>query len=388
MKDFTYYNPTKIIFGKDTEKEVGSETIKFSNKVLLHYGGSSIKKYGLYDKVIKSLKEAGVEIFELPGVKPNPRLDLVYEGIKMCRENNIEFILAVGGGSAIDSAKAIAAGVNYAGDVWELFVSSEKEFAEILPIGVVLTIPAAGSENSDSTVITKEEGMLKRYCGHQNMRPRFSILNPELTFTLPDEQTVYGISDILAHLMERYFTRVDNVDLTDRLLEGTMKSLIKNAYLVKKTPDNYDVRAEIMWAGTIAHNGLLDTGRIGDWASHDIEHELSGIYDIAHGAGLSVIFPAWMKYVYKTDIRRFAQFASRVWGVDSYLNEEEFMALEGIRMLENFYKDINLPVRLSQVKINSERLEEMAAKCADRGPVGKFVSLESKDILEIYKLAL
>jgi alcohol dehydrogenase YqhD (iron-dependent ADH family) len=388
MKDFTYYNPTKIIFGKDTEKEVGLETIKFSNKVLLHYGGSSIKKYGLYDKVIKSLKEAGVEIFELPGVKPNPRLDLVYEGIKMCRENNIEFILAVGGGSAIDSAKAIAAGVNYAGDVWELFVSSEKEFAEILPIGVVLTIPAAGSENSDSTVITKEEGMLKRYCGHQNMRPRFSILNPELTFTLPDEQTVYGISDILAHLMERYFTRVDNVDLTDRLLEGTMKSLIKNAYLVKKTPDNYDVRAEIMWAGTIAHNGLLDTGRIGDWASHDIEHELSGIYDIAHGAGLSVIFPAWMKYVYKTDIKRFAQFASRVWGVDSYLNEEEFMALEGIRMLENFYKDINLPVRLSQVKINSERLEEMAAKCADRGPVGKFVSLESKDILEIYKLAL
>lgn len=388
MKDFTYYNPTKIIFGKDTEKKVGSETRKFSNKVLLHYGGSSIKKYGLYDKVIKSLKEADIEIFELPGVKPNPRLGLVYEGIKMCRENNIEFILAVGGGSVIDSAKAIAAGVKYPGDVWELFVSSEKEFAEILPIGVILTIPAAGSENSDSTVITKEEGMLKRYCGHQNMRPRFSILNPELTFTLPAEQTVYGISDILAHLMERYFTRVDNVDLTDRLIEGTMKSLIKNAYLVKKTPDDYDARAEIMWAGTIAHNGLLDTGRIGDWASHEIEHELSGIYDIAHGAGLSVVFPAWMKYVYKTDIKRFAQFASRVWGVDSYLNEEEFMALEGIRMLENFYKDIDLPVRLSQIKINSDRFEEMAAKCADRGPVGKFVELESKDILEIYKLAL
>ena len=388
MKNFTYHNPTKIIFGKDAEKKVGTETRKYSNKILLHYGGSSIKKYGLYDKVIKYLKEENIEIFELGGVQPNPRLGLVYEGIKVCRENNIDFILAVGGGSAIDSAKAIASGVKYPGDVWELFASSEKNFAEILPLGVILTIPAAGSEDSDSSVITKEEGLLKRYCGHPGMRPKFSILNPELTFTLPPEQTVYGISDILAHLMERYFTTVRNVDLTDRLIEGTMKSLIKNAYLVTQTPDDYDVRAEIMWSGTIAHNGLLDTGRIGDWASHDIEHELSAIYDIAHGAGLSVIFPAWMKYVYKTDIKRFAQFASRVWGIDSYFNDEEFMALEGIRMLENFYKDIKLPIRLSQLKINSDKFEEMAAKCADRGPVGKFVELESKDILEIYKLAL
>ena len=388
MKNFTYFNPIKIIFGREKEKKVGAEVKKYGNRVLLHYGGASIKKYGLYEKVIKSLKDESIEVFELGGVQPNPRLGLVYEGIKICKKNNIDFILAVGGGSVIDSAKAIASGVNYPGDVWELYSSSDKKFAEIIPLGVILTIPAAGSEGSDSSVITKEEGMLKRYCGHPDMQPKFSILNPELTFTLPPEQTVYGISDILAHLMERYFTRIENVDLTDRLIEGTMKSLIKNAYLVKKTPDNYDVRAEIMWCGTIAHNGLLDTGRIGDWASHDIEHELSGIYDIAHGAGLSVIFPAWMKYVYKTGIKRFAQFASRVWGLDAYLNEEEFMALEGIRMLENFYKDMGLPIRLGQLKIGSDRFEEMATKCVHKGLVGKFVELGSKDIIEIYKLAL
>ncbi|MHB1336708.1 MAG: iron-containing alcohol dehydrogenase [Candidatus Humimicrobiaceae bacterium] len=388
MKNFTFFNPTKIIFGKSTEQQVGIETRKYADKVLLHYGGSSIKKYGLYDKVLKSLKDEGIEVFELGGVKPNPRLSLVYEGIKICRENDINFILAVGGGSSIDSAKAISCGVKYPGDVWELYQLREKKFGEILPIGVILTIPAAGSETSDSSVITKEEGMLKRYCGCPDMRPRFSILNPELTFTLPREQTVYGISDILAHLMERYFTQVENVDLTDRLIEGTMKSLIKNAYLVLEDPNNYDVRAEIMWNGTIAHNDLLDTGRIADWGSHDIEHELSAIYDIAHGAGLSIIFPAWMKFVYKHGIKKFTQFASRVWGVDSYFNEEEYMALEGIRLLESFYRDLGLPTRLSEIKITSEKFEEMANKCIDKGLVGNFVKLDSKDIVEIYKLAL
>jgi alcohol dehydrogenase YqhD (iron-dependent ADH family) len=388
MKNFTFFNPTKIIFGESAEQQVGIETKKYADKVLLHYGGSSIKKYGLYDKVLKSLKDEGIQVFELGGVKPNPRLSLVYEGIRICRENDINFILAVGGGSTLDSAKAIACGVKYPGDVWELYEPKEKKFGEILPIGVILTIPAAGSETSNSSVITKEEGMLKRYCGHPGMRPRFSILNPELTFTLPKEQTVYGISDILAHLMERYFTQEKNVDLTDRLIEGTMKSLIKNAYLVLEDPNNYDVRAEIMWSGTIAHNDLLDTGRIADWGSHDIEHELSAIYDIAHGAGLSIIFPAWMKFVYKHGIKRFTQFASRVWGVDSYFNEEEYMALEGIRLLESFYRDLGLPTRLSEIKITSENFEEMANKCTDRGPVSNFVKLGSKDVVEIYKLAL
>ncbi len=388
MQNFVYYSPTKIIFGKDSESCIGTETKKYSNRILLHYGSSSIKKSGLYDRVINSLKKEAIEIFELPGVKPNPRLSLVYEGIELCKKNNINFILAVGGGSVIDSAKAIASGVKYTGDVWELFASSENKFEKILPIGVILTIPAAGSESSDSCVITKEEGMLKRACAHQELRPRFSILNPELTFTLPKEQSFYGISDILAHMMERYFTRVSHVDLTDRLLEGAMKSLIKNACAVLRAPYNYDIRAEIMWCGTVAHSDLLGTGRIGDWASHNIEHELSGIYDVAHGAGLSVIFPAWMKYVYKTDIKRFAQFASRVWGLDSYFNDEEYMAFEGISMLENFYKSVSLPVRLSQLNIGSDRLEEMAEKCAEAGPVGNFVELDKADILKIYELAL
>lgn len=388
MQDFIYFNPTKIIFGKNSEASIGTETKKYSNRILLHYGSSSIKKSGLYDRITDSLKKEGIEIFELPGVQPNPRLSLVYKGIEICKKNNINFIVAVGGGSVIDSAKAIASGVNYQGDVWELFTSSENKFKDIIPIGVVLTIPAAGSESSDSCVITKEEGMLKRVCAHQELRPRFSILNPELTFTLPEEQTVYGISDILAHMMERYFTRVRNVDLTDRLLEGAMKSLIRNASAVLKDPFNYDIRAEIMWCGTVAHSDLLGTGRIGDWASHNIEHELSGIYDIAHGAGLSVIFPAWMKYVYKTDIKRFAQFASRVWGLDSYFNDEEYMALEGIGMLENFYKSVGLPIRLAQLDIGADRLEEMAEKCAETGTVGNFVELDKTDILKIYKLAL
>lgn len=388
MKNFTFFNSTKIIFGKSTEQQVGKETKKYADKVLLHYGGSSIKKFGLYDKVLKSLKDEGIQVYELGGVKPNPRLSLVYEGIRICKENNINFILAVGGGSSIDSAKAIAAGVKYPGDVWELFEKKGKTFGEIVPLGVILTIPAAGSEASDSSVITKEEGMLKRYYGHPNMLPKFSILNPELTFTLPKEQTVYGISDILAHLMERYFTQEKNVDLTDRLIEGSMKSLIKNAYLVLEDPNNYDIRAEIMWIGTVAHNNLLDTGRVADWGSHDIEHELSGIYDIPHGAGLSIIFPAWMKYVCKHGIKRFTQFASRVWGVDSYFNEEEYMAIEGIRRIENFYRDLGLPTRLSEFKITAQKFEEMANKCIDRGPVGNFVKLESKDIVEIFKLAL
>ena len=388
MKNFTFYNPTKIIFGKSAEQQVGRETKKYADKVLLHYGGSSIKKFGLYDKVLKSLKDEGIQVFELGGVKPNPRLSLVYEGIKICRENNISFILAVGGGSSIDSAKAIAAGVKYPGDVWELYIQKEKKFSEILPVGVILTIPAAGSESSDSSVITKEEGMLKRYCGHSDMIPRFSILNPELTFTLPKEQTVYGISDILAHLMERYFTQEKNVDFTDRLIEGSMKSLIKNAHLVLGDPNNYDTRAEIMWNGTIAHNNILDTGREADWGSHDIEHELSGMYDIPHGAGLSIIFPAWMKYVYKNGIKRFTQFASRVWGVDSYFDEEEYMALEGIKMLESFYKILGLPTRLGELKITAEKFEEMAEKCIHKGEVSNFIKLGSKDIVEIFKLAL
>lgn len=387
MENFVFHNPTKIIFGKGEEERVGNEVKKYADKILFHYGSSSIKKYGLYDKVIKSLRDENIEIVELPGVQPNPRLSLIHEGIKICKEKNINFILAVGGGSVIDSAKAIAAGAKYEGDVWDFYKTHGKTAKDILPIGVILTIPAAGSETSNSSVITREEGWLKRYFSHENMRPKFAILNPEITFTLPKEQTAYGISDILAHGMERYFTNTKNVDFTDRMLEAAFKSLIRNAYIVMENPKDYDARAEIMWIGTVIHNDLLGTGRVEDWASHDIEHELSGIYDIPHGAGLSIVFPSWMKYVCQNDFKRFAQFAQRVFGIEAYFGEETSMAKEGIRRLESFYKDLGLPIRLKELNISSDRFEEMAEKCVHRGPVGNFAKLNKKDIISIYRSA-
>ncbi|MGI5849700.1 MAG: iron-containing alcohol dehydrogenase, partial [Christensenellales bacterium] len=327
MRDFRFLSPTQIIFGKNTQSAAGVETKKYGSKVLLHYGGGHIKKSGLYQQIIDSLNEAEVEYIELGGVQPNPRLGLVKQGVALCREKGVDFVLAVGGGSVIDSAKAIALGVLYDGDVWD-FYSGKARPKETLPVGVVLTIPAAGSEASDSSVITNDG--YKRGLTTNVQRARFAIMNPELSFTLPPYQTACGISDIMAHVMERYFTNVPNVELTDRLCEATLKTVINNAYIVMEQPDNYDARAEIMWAGTLAHNNLLSTGRIGDFASHQIEHELSAINDVAHGAGLSVIFPAWMKYVYKHDIARFTQFAVRVWNVEQSFSDPEKTVLEGI----------------------------------------------------------
>lgn len=389
MINFVFKNPTKIIFGKDTENSVGKETKVYSDKILLHYGGGSIKKSGLYDRVRKSLDEAGIEVFELAGVMPNPRLSLVQEGIKLCRDKGINFILAVGGGSVIDSAKAIAAGVPYKGNVWDFF-SGKAYPAEALPVGVVLTIPAAGSESSDSAVITNEDGWYKRGLTNECLFPVFAIMNPELTFTLPAYQTACGAADIMAHIMERYFTNVRDVDFTDRLCEATLKTMINNVPRALNNPTDYAARAEIMWAGTVAHNNLLSTGRIGDWASHGIEHELSAIYDIAHGAGLAIVFPAWMKYVYRHDIKRFAQFAHRVWNVEYNAFNIEETALKGISALESFFASIGLPVRLSQANIDEAHLEEMADKCTGSGSwsIGNFVKLNRDDVLNIYKLAL
>ncbi|MFW6023008.1 MAG: iron-containing alcohol dehydrogenase [Halanaerobiaceae bacterium] len=387
MKNFRFSNPTEIIFGKGTEHEVGEITKEHGGKVLLHYGGGSIKKYGLYDKVIKSLEKAGVEYIELGGVQPNPRLQMVYEGIQLCRENNVDFILAVGGGSVIDSAKAIAVGVPYQKDVWNFYVGKDQP-EEALPVGVVLTIPAAGSESSVSSVITKEDGMLKRGFNHNLIRPQFAIMNPEITFTLPQYQTSCGVVDMMAHIMERYFTNVDHVDVTDRLCESTLKTIMDNALIIMDEPENYDARAEIMWAGTLAHNGLLGTGRIGDWSSHGIEHEISGIYDVAHGAGLAVVFPAWMKFVYKHNVDRFVQFATRVFNIEQNFDEPERTALEGIKRLENFFKRINMPISLEELDVPDDRLEEMAGKCVpDDGKRGNFVPLSQEDVLEIYKIA-
>jgi hypothetical protein len=388
MHNFEYFNNVKFIFGKDTVTKVGELVAAQGKKVLLHYGGGSIKKSGLYDTIMKSLKESSLEVVELGGVVSNPRLSKVYEGIEVCKAEKIDFILAVGGGSVIDSAKAIAAGVHYDGDVWDLYIG-EGNVESTVPLGTILTIPAAGSEVSPNTIITKEEGQLKRGFSHISLRPVFSILNPELTFTLPEYQTTCGMVDMLAHTFERYFTTVRFVEVTDRMSEGLMKSIINIAPKLIADPNNYELRAEIMWAGTIAHNGLLGTGRIEDWASHMIEHEVSGIYDIAHGAGLSIVFPAWMKYVYKNDMPRFAQWANRVFDIEINTFNLEETILKGINALERFYQSINMPIRLTDASIDIERIEEMADKATNNGAgtVGSFVELTRDDIVNIYKLA-
>jgi alcohol dehydrogenase len=386
MENFTFQNATRIIFGKGSEAGTGRETARHGKKALLHYGGGSIRASGLYDRVCSSLREAGVEFVELGGVKPNPRLSLVQEGIRLCRDRKIDFILAVGGGSVIDSAKAIAIGVPYKGDVWD-FYTKKLPVTQSLPVGVVLTIPAAGSESSNGSVITNEQGAYKKDAGGECMRPQFAIMNPELTFTLPAYQTACGAADIMAHVMERYFTRVQSVDFTDRLCEATLRTIIENVPVALAKPDDYDSRAEIMWASTIAHNDLLGTGRVGDWASHMIEHELSGIYDVAHGAGLAVVFPAWMKHVYRNDVSRFARFASRVWGVEPRFDWPERTALEGIGRAKTFFRDIGLPTSLKELGVTDDRTEEMAKKATEKGPLGSFVKLGFSDVVSIYKLA-
>ena len=388
MQNFNFIIPTRIIFGKDAEQSVGSELKKHSQKVLLHYGGGSIKKIGLYDKVVQSLKAENIEFIELGGVQPNPRVSLVREGINICRENDIEFILAVGGGSVIDSAKAIAAGVGYTGDVWDLYSKGAKpDFC--LPVATVLTIPAAGSETSGSTVITNDENNLKRGYGNSDLKPVFSILNPEITFSLPTYQTSCGLADMFAHVIERYFTNERHVDVTDRLCEAVMKSIIDNGRRVMKDPNDYHVRAEVMLAGMMAHSGQIDMGRIGDWASHNLEHELSGFYDIAHGAGLAIMIPAWMKYVYKHDIARFAQFGNRVFNLEINTMNPEETALLAIEELERFFRDINLPTRFSEADLPTHEIDKLAASLMiGSESVGNFVKIYEADAREIYKLAL
>ncbi|MDR1838019.1 MAG: iron-containing alcohol dehydrogenase, partial [Treponema sp.] len=308
MQNFDYCNKTKIIFGRGTEDRCGSETVQYAKRILLHHSGGSTVRSGLIDKVKESLKKAGVENVELTGVQPNPRLALVKKGIEIVKNEKLEFILAVGGGSAIDSAKAIAVGSVNEGDVWD-FYERKKSTDKALPVGAVVTIPAAGSESSISSVITNDDGPWKRGINFPCIRPVFSIMNPELTYTLPPYQTACGITDMLAHIMERYFTKEPHVELTDELCEGTMRTIIRNARKIFcGGENNYDARAEIMWAGALAHNGLLDTGRIGDWASHALDHELTALFEIAHGAGLAILFPAWLRYNIKENTPRLARF--------------------------------------------------------------------------------
>ncbi len=395
MDNFTFQNPTKILFGKGTQHQVGEECARYGNSVLLHYGGGSIKRNGLHAEIVASLEKAGLKYIELPGVKPNPRLSLVRQGIALCREQGVDLVLAVGGGSVIDSAKAIAAGAVYDGDVWDFFDKTKDMLLpeKAMPVGTVLTIPATGSEASPSCVITKEEGGYKRAFNAAAVFPRFSILNPEIAFSLPDYQVSSGVADILSHMLERYFTNTPHVEFTDRLLEAGMKTVINNVHTVLARRDDYDAWSQIMWAGTIAHNTLLNTGRVGDWGSHAIEHELSGMYDVTHGAGLAVIQPAWMRHVYSHDVGRFAQFATRVFNVEHDFFAPEKTAIEGIRRLTAFFRSIRLPVTLEELGVGTDKLDAMAAKCTEskRGAVGNFVVLDTqgvRNVLELAKTAL
>ncbi len=392
MINFVYYSPTKVIFGKETENQVGKEIKSLGfKKVLVHFGGGSAKKSGLLDRVYASLDGAGVGHVSLGGVQPNPRLGLVREGIELCKKEKVDFILAVGGGSVIDSSKAIAYGIANDGDVWELFENKHPAKA-CAPIGCILTIAAAGSETSNSCVITDERDMRKRPYNDDLSRPKFAIMNPELTYTLPEYQTMSGVVDIFMHTIERYMTNDKNVDLIDRMSEALMKSVIVNAPILLKNPRDYNARAAIRWAGSVSHNGLTGTGRTPDFASHQLEHELSGMFDVAHGAGLSAVWPSWARYVYKQDIARFVQFAVRVMGVDmNYFNPEE-TALKGIDAIENFFRSINMPVTISELgvkNLSEAQLKEMVDKCSWYGgrKIGNFVKLDQADMKKIYEMA-
>lgn len=390
MIDFTFENPTRIHFGKDSLSQLANEVRRYGRRILLVYGGGSIKRIGLYDQVMAILKAENAQVWEVAGVQPNPRLSLVYKGIELCREHNVQLVLAVGGGSAIDTAKAIANGACYDGDAWDLFTGKGSN-TEVLPLGTIVTIPAAGSEMSNSSVITREEDQCK--CGRNTPLnfPKFSILNPEYTYSLPPYQTACGIVDIMAHMMERYFTQVENVELTDRMTEGALRTMINNAPVVFEKPEDYNARAEIMWTGCLAHNTLFQTGRVGDWASHKIEHELSALYDIAHGAGLAIVFPAWMKYVLpRGGAKKLAQFAIRLFDVPEDFGTLEEIAAEGIARLEAFYHSIGLKTTLRENGIDEkdfDRMAERAVRLAG-GNLGFFLRLKEEDVKAIYQLAL
>ena len=391
MENFSFYSPTYFAFGKDSEKQAGSLVRQFGgSKVLIHYGGGSVVRSGLLDRVKQSLADADVPFVELGGVKPNPRSGLVYEGIDLCKKEGVDFILAVGGGSTIDSSKAIAAGVLYDGDFWDFY--SGKPITQALPVGTVLTIAAAGSEGSPDSVITKEEGMFKRGASGNAIRPKFSILNPALTQTLPAYQTAAGATDIMAHLYERYLTNSKEVEVTDRLIEALLLTMVHETPRVIADPDNYDARANIMWAGMMAHNNSCGVGRSQDWNSHNIEHELSALYDCAHGAGLAVTMPAVFKYVMNHDVMRFAQVAVRVWGCQMDFAHPEVTALAGINALQNFLVSIGMPKNFEELGAKEEdipKLVEVLCRGDGRqGTISGFVTLNEEDCTKIYQMMI
>ena len=387
MDNFNFYSPTEFVFGKGRADEAGKYVKKYGGtKVLIHYGGGSAVRSGLIDTVKKSLDEAGIPHCELGGVKPNPRDTLVYKGIELCRKEGVDFILAVGGGSVIDSSKAIALGVPYDGDFWDFYSGKTPEKA--LPVGTVLTIAAAGSEGSGNSIITKEDGLLKRGARNDILRPRFSIMDPALTQTLPAYQTACGATDIMAHVFERYFTNTSEVEITDRLCEAVLLTMIKEAPRVIADPDNYDARANIMWAGMIAHNNICGVGRQQDWNSHGLEHELSGLYDVAHGAGLAVIMPAWMEYVHDHNIMRFCQMATRVFGCRMNFEDPEATALEGIHRFRSFLHSIGMPINFEELGAKEEDIPKLVEKLGiGSGTRAGFMELTAEDVTRIYRIA-
>ncbi len=392
MFDFKYFTPTKVLFGKNTEDKVADLIQEFGGKkVLIHYGGGSVIRSGLMQRVTDKLDAAGISYVKLGGAVPNPRLSLVYEGIELCKKEGVDFLLAVGGGSAIDSAKAIGYGLMNEGDVWDLY-DYKKQAKASMPLGVILTLAATGSEMSDSSVITKEEGLVKRGYSSDFGRPRFAILNPELTMTLPDYQTACGCTDIMMHTMERYFTNGGNMELTDSMAEALLRTVKENAQILVKDPKNYDARAEVMWAGSLSHNGLTGCGNDGgDWMTHKLEHELGGLYDVAHGAGLAAIWGSWARYVYKNCLPRFKRYAINVMGVPANVGSDEEIALKGIEAMEDFYRSIKMPTNLRELGVNAtdEDLKLMAHKCAVgvNGGKGSARFLKEEDMLEIYKMS-
>ncbi len=392
MKDFNYYSPTEVAFGKNAEKEIGQLAKKYgANKVLIHYGGTSAQKSGLLDIVRKQLKKASINHIELGGVIPNPVLSKVYEGIRISKSENVDFILAVGGGSVIDSAKAIAYGIAYDGDVWDFFNRKADAIASY-PIGVVLTIPAAGSEMSNGCVITNEDGYLKRAYDNDLCRPRFAVMNPIRTYTLSAYQTACGAVDIMMHTMERYFSHDDDMLLTDKIAEAVMETVCECTPKVITNPNDYILRSQIMWAGSLAHNNLTGCGTTGDFATHMLEHELSAMFNVAHGAGLAAIWPHWAQYVLSERPTRFAQFAVNVLKITNNFNCAVATAREGIEAMKSFYKTIGMPTSIPELlgrRATEYEIHEMAYKCSlgKTSTVGHLKILSYDDMIAIYNMA-
>lgn len=387
MFPFEYHKKTKIIFGKGERKRIGELAASFGKNILLvHSGDPDGALASVAEAASDAIKEHGASCIKLSGVLPNPRLSLVRQGIALCVEYSIDFICAVGGGSSIDTAKAIASGIYYHGDVWD-FYTGKAVPEKAVPVGCLLTIPAAGSESSDGSVITNEEEKRKMTLLAECIVPQFAILDPELCLTLPEYQRVCGIFDIITHVMERYFTHTPRTDLIDRLCEATIRTVIENARRLSRNPKDVDAWGEIMLAGNFAHNAFLGSGREQDWSSHEIEHELSAIYDIAHGAGLAIVFPAWMRYVCREDAKVFAQFAARVFDVELSFDDIEEIAFEGIRRLESFLRELGLPVTLSGAGIPSDSFEKIAANACRNGSLGNFKKLSACDVVNILESA-